>query len=92
MTDQKLVLRACLLYDFKMKKSASKSHRNLCEAFGENILSERTCQEWFRRFRERDDSLEAEPHGYPPVVLDNAELLEIVELDPTQTLAELAEY
>ena len=73
MTDQKFVLRACLLYDFKMKKSALESHRNLCEAFGENVLSERSCQEWFRRFRGGDEGLEDEPHGHRPVVLDKAE-------------------
>ena len=92
MTDQKFVLRACLLYDFKMKKSSLESHRNFCEAFGANVLSERTCQEWFRRFREGDESLKDKLHGFRPIVLDNAALLEIIEEDPTQTLPELAEY
>ena len=55
-------------------------------------MSERSFQEWFRRFREGDQSLEDKPHGYRFIVLDNVVLLEIVEPDSTQTLSELAEY
>ena len=55
-------------------------------------MNKRTCQEWFQRFREGNESLEDKPHGYRAIALDNVVLLEIVEPDSTQTLPELAEY
>ena len=68
MPNQKFVLLSFLLDDFKMKKSSLESHQNLCEA---KVLSERICQEWFRRFREGTESLHDKPHRYRPVLLDN---------------------
>ena len=47
MTDRKLIIRACLLYEFKLGTSASSASRKLCTAFGECAVSERTTQNWF---------------------------------------------
>ena len=60
MIAQKYILRACLLYVYKQGKTASDSHQTLCEAFGEDILSESQCRRWFQRFRRGDESLEDE--------------------------------
>ena len=50
MTDRKLIIHACLLYEFKLGTSASSASRKLCTAFGENAVSERTAQNWFQKF------------------------------------------
>ena len=42
MTDRKLIICACLLYEFKLGTSASSASRKLCTAFGEGAVSERT--------------------------------------------------
>ena len=44
-------LREILVYFFNLKKSAAEAHQLLVEAFGEGALSERTCREWFQKFR-----------------------------------------
>ena len=58
MTDRKLIIRACLLYEFKLGTSAS---RKLCTAFGEGAVSERTTQNWFQLFHPGNETLENEP-------------------------------
>ena len=42
MTDRKLMIRACLLYEFKLSTNASSASFKLCTAFGEGAVSEKT--------------------------------------------------
>ena len=37
-----------------MKKSAAEAHRMLSNTYGEAAISERTCPEWFQRFKNGD--------------------------------------
>ena len=46
MTDKKLIIHACLLYEFKLGTSASYASHKLCTAFGEGAVSERTARNW----------------------------------------------
>ncbi|GFW38397.1 uncharacterized protein TNCV_1332501 [Trichonephila clavipes] len=41
-----------------MKKSAAEDHRLLSNTYGEAVISERTCREWFQRFKNRDFDVE----------------------------------
>jgi len=45
-------MREALLFCFNLKKSAAESLRMLVEAYGDNVLSETTCRDWFRRFND----------------------------------------
>ena len=44
-------LREVLIYFFILKKSATVAHQLLVEAYGEAALSERSCREWFQKFK-----------------------------------------
>ncbi|GFW18387.1 solute carrier family 23 member 1 [Trichonephila clavipes] len=44
-------LREVLIFCFNMKKSAAEAHRMLSNTYGEAAISERTCREWFQRFK-----------------------------------------
>ena len=37
-----------------MKKSAAEVHRMLSNTYGKAVISERTCREWFQRFKNGD--------------------------------------
>ncbi|KIH51241.1 hypothetical protein ANCDUO_18674 [Ancylostoma duodenale] len=90
MADLKSGIRYCLLYDFKRGKTAAESHRDLCGAFGQDVVSERQCQRWFLRFRSGDESLEDDARGRPPSVVDMEQLKEAIGEDPSQTTRDLA--
>ena len=47
-------LREVLIFCFNMKKSATEAHRILSNTYGEAAISERTCREWFQRFKNGD--------------------------------------
>ena len=43
-----------LIFCFNMKKYAAEAHRMLSNTYGEATISERTCREWFQRFKNGD--------------------------------------
>lgn len=87
---EKTTIRGCLLYDFLSGISARESSRRLCAAFGEGVVSVRTAQEWFARFRLDDMTLEDQPRSGRPPTIENEELRNLVETDPRQTTREMA--
>ncbi|GFT78241.1 mariner Mos1 transposase [Trichonephila clavipes] len=51
-------LREVLIFCFNMKKSVAGAHRMLSSTCGEAAISERTCREWFQRFKNGDFDVE----------------------------------
>jgi len=47
-------LREVLIFCFNMKKSAAEAYQMLSNTYGEAAISERTCREWFQRFKNGD--------------------------------------
>ena len=47
-------LRKVLIFCFNMKKSAAEAHRMFSNTYGKAAISERTCHEWFQRFKNGD--------------------------------------
>ena len=54
----KVYLRGILLHYFIQNKSAAEAHRILVETYGDNTLSDTTCRNWLRRFKNNDFKLE----------------------------------
>lgn len=90
MNAQKRLVRSAMFYEFKLGHSAAECFRNICKAFGEEAVTERTCQRWFHRFRSGDESLEDEEREGRPSLVDEEALKECIEADPRQSLRELA--
>ena len=51
-------LRELLIYFFNLKKSAAEAHRLLVEAYGDAALNERSCREWFQKFKNGEFDVE----------------------------------
>jgi len=65
-------LRELLIYFFNLKKSAAEAHRLLVEAYGNAALSERSCHEWFQKFK--NGKFVVEECSGRPKVYEDAEL------------------
>lgn len=83
-------LRHCLLFLFDSGMNGVEAHRRLVEVYGPDVISQRTCYNWFDRFREGDRSLQDESRSGRPPELDLEELRRLVEADPKQTARDLA--
>ena len=69
-----------------MKKSAAEAHRILSNTYGEAAISEKTCREWFQRFKNGDFD---EIHGSKVMLSSWWDQLGVVYyelLKPTETI------
>ena len=82
-------LREILIFCFNMKKSAAEAHRMFSNTYGERI-SERTCREWFQRFKNGDFDVEDWHSGGREKVFEDAELEALLDQDSCQNQKELA--
>ena len=62
----KVYLRGVLLQYCIQNKSAAEAHRILVETYGGNALSDTTCRDWFRRFKNNDFELENKERSGAP--------------------------
>jgi transposase len=71
----KIVIRACMLHEFKLGSSATAAARKMCQAFGTEVVNERTVQRWYRKFQEGDESLEDASRSGRSTAMDNEAVL-----------------
>ncbi|KAM0736914.1 Mariner Mos1 transposase [Formica fusca] len=83
-------LRELLIYFFNLKKSAAEAYRLLVEAYGETALSERSCREWFQKFKNGEFDIEDKERSGRPKVYEDAELEALLDQHSCQTQEELA--
>ena len=85
----KVYLRGILLHYFIQNKSAAEAHRIFVGTYGDNTLTDATCRDWFRRFKNNVFKLEDKERSGAPKKCTDKELEEILKEDRSQTLAEL---
>ncbi|KAG5322549.1 MOS1T transposase, partial [Pseudoatta argentina] len=71
------------------RKSAAEAHRILVQTYADNALSDTTCRDWFRRFKNNDFELEDKERSGAPKKFEDKELEQLLDEDPSQTLSEL---
>ena len=81
-------LRELLIYYFNLKKSAAEKHRLLVETYGEVALSERSCHEWFQKFKNGEFEIEDKEGSKRPKVCEDAELEALLDQVSYQTREE----
>ena len=84
------IIRACLLYEFKLGTKAAEACRKICAAFGEGTIAERTGQKWFKKFPSGNRNLEGEPRSGRPSIVNNEDIKLAIEQDSSQTCQDLA--
>ena len=72
-------LREVLLHYFISNIIAAESHRILVKVYGKHALSEKTCRDWFWRFKSGDFDLSNKDCGKPPKKFENAELQALLD-------------
>ena len=84
-------LREFFIFWFYLKKTATEAHRMLSSTYGEAALSERTCRDWFQRFKSSDFDIEDRHGGGKQKIFEDSELQALLSEDSCQAQEELAE-
>lgn len=71
---RKVYLRGILLHYFIQKNSVAEAHRFFVETYGDHALSETTCRDWFRRFKNYDFDVEDKERSGAPKTFEDEEL------------------
>jgi histone-lysine N-methyltransferase SETMAR len=91
MEPDKVHIRHCMLLFFKLDKTAKFAADQICEAWGEHSVTERTVRNWFQKFRDGNLSLEDEPRSGRPSVDIDEQLITLIDENPRQSTRTLAE-
>ena len=84
-------LRVLLLHEFRLGHKANEATSNICGTMGKDVLSIRTAQRWFNRFKNGNFELDDLPHTGRPLEVDMHVLKQLIEEDPRLTTRCLAE-
>ena len=64
----------------------------LVEVYDDTAPIDKSCREWFRRFKDGDFSVEDKPRFGQPKKFEDKELEALLEKDQSQTQEELADW
>jgi len=84
-------IRVLLLHEFRLDHRATEAANNICSTMGEDVLSIRTAQHWFNRFKNCNLELDDLPRPGRPLEVDVDLLKQLIEQDSRLTSRCLAE-
>ncbi|XP_015432529.1 PREDICTED: histone-lysine N-methyltransferase SETMAR-like [Dufourea novaeangliae] len=73
------------------RKKAAEAHKEICEVYGVDCITDRTCQNWFKKFRSGDFSLKDDQRSGRPTEVDDDQIKAIIEEDRHITVRGIAE-
>ena len=89
--DPRIEILAILRHYFKLGLKATEAARRIREVEGNEAISDRTAQNWFKRFKGGDISLEIKPKSGRPSVVNYDALKRKVEENPNTSTRKLSE-
>jgi histone-lysine N-methyltransferase SETMAR len=84
-------LRVLLLHEFRLGHKATEATSNICSTMGKDVLSIRTAQHCFNRFKNGNLELDDLPRSGRPLEVDLDVLKQLIEEDPRLATRSLAE-
>ena len=79
-------MRKVLIFFFHSKKTAAEAHRELQKVYGDAVLSETTCRDWFCRFKDGDFNVDDHPREGRSKTFKDADVIYYEQLKPNETI------
>ena len=79
-------LREVLILFFHAQKTAAETHPELQKVYGDATISETTCRDWFRRFKDGDFDADNCPREGRPKTFEDADVIYYELLKPNETI------
>lgn len=84
-------MRHSLLFLFHQEKKAVEAHRLLIETYGVHAPVIKTCETWFRQFKNGDFDITDNEHPGAAKKFEDEELQALLDEDPIQSQQQLAQ-
>lgn len=91
MESEKQHFRHILLFYYRKGKNAVQARKKLSDVYGEDVLTERQCQNWFAKFRCGNFDVEDAPRSGRPVEADEDTIKALIDANRRITTREIAE-
>ena len=91
METKKEHFRHILLFYYRKGKNAVQARQKLCNVYGEDVLTERQCQNWFAKFRSGNFDVEDAPRSGRPVEANEDTIKALIDANRRITTREIAE-
>jgi transposase len=89
---EKEQIRLLLLFQYNLgNNNATEAARQICKAFGDGTVSDRSARDWYTKFREGDTDLTDKPRSGRPREVDRQAVVNAIEENPSMTSRMLAE-
>ena len=75
-----------LIFFFHSKKTVAEAHQELQKVYGYAALSETTCRDWFRCFKDGDFDVDDRPREGRPKTFEDADVIYYKLLKPNETI------
>ena len=85
MPNNRHLLEVLILF-FHSKKTAAETHRELKKVYGDAALSETTCRDWFRRFKDGDFDVDDCSREGSPKTFEDADVIYYELLKPKEVI------
>ena len=82
MSEISMHIRHCICYQFQLGNNASAAALHICAALSKGAVTDRTCRDCFKRFREGDSSLEDYLRFRRPLQSDVVRIKVLIEDNP----------
>uniref|UniRef100_A0A7E4VM81 HTH_48 domain-containing protein n=1 Tax=Panagrellus redivivus TaxID=6233 RepID=A0A7E4VM81_PANRE len=82
-------IRSLILAQYRQKASSRVAADRINAFFGEDVVSDRTVRNWYKRFQNGETSLEDHPRNGRPSVVDDGKLRRELEKHPDVTTSKL---
>lgn len=83
-------IRECILYEFRRNTPVPIAHQMLCQAMGNDVVSKRTVERWYKKFRSGHTDIKDDPRSGRPSAVDNVALANRIEENPALSTRQLA--
>jgi len=83
--------RHILLFYYRKGKNAVQARKKICNVYGEDVLTERQCQNWFAKFRSANFDLKNKPRPGRPVEGNEGSIKALIDANRRITTREIAE-
>lgn len=84
-------IRHIILFYFRKGKNATQTQKKICAVYGEDAVTDRTCQKWFSKFKAGDFSVQDSDRTGRPSTVNDEHIVALIQKRQCRTTREISD-